>query len=148
MFAVFNTSFNTYLKDFVDIVIVWIAPWAAIFLVDWVMRRYRYVPAELQRTDKGGPLLPQRRRVLAGHHRPAGRHVRRPHGAVPAPPLSFKHWLNPVTYATRDSFGYGADFSIFMGMGVGALVYLVLGWNGVRKQADEQDRRLAATTAA
>src|SRR6202034_844265 len=54
MFAVFNTSFNTYLRDFVDVVIVWIAPWAAIFLVDWWMRKSRYVPAELQRTDKGG----------------------------------------------------------------------------------------------
>ena len=53
MYAVFNSSFTTYLKDFVDVVIVWIAPWVAIFLVDWVMRRYRYVPRELQRTDRG-----------------------------------------------------------------------------------------------
>ena len=33
--------------------IIWIAPWVAIFLVDWVLRRYRYVPAELQRTGPG-----------------------------------------------------------------------------------------------
>ncbi len=30
MYAIFNSSFNTYLKDFVDVVIVWIAPWVAI----------------------------------------------------------------------------------------------------------------------
>ena len=32
--------------------IVWIAPWSAIFLVDWVMRSYRYVPSELQNTGR------------------------------------------------------------------------------------------------
>ena len=148
MFAIFNTSFSTYLKDFVDIVIVWIAPWAAIFLVDWVLRRYRYVPAELQRTDKdglyyrnGGVFWPAIIAQLVGMYAALT-------ALSPAPPLSFKHWLNPITYATRDSFGYGADFSIFLGMGVGALVYVVLGWNGVRKQADEQDRRLADSTTA
>ncbi len=41
-----------YLTDFVDIVIIWIAPWCAIFLVDWVLRRYLYVPSELQKTGR------------------------------------------------------------------------------------------------
>ena len=50
MYAIFSSSFTTYLEDFVDIVIVWIAPWAAIFLVDWALRRFRYVPSELQNT--------------------------------------------------------------------------------------------------
>jgi NCS1 family nucleobase:cation symporter-1 len=40
------------LKDFVDLLVIWIAPWCAIFLVDWVLRRYRYSPENLQRTDK------------------------------------------------------------------------------------------------
>ena len=34
-------------------VIVWIAPWCAIYLVDWALRRYRYVPSELQNTGRG-----------------------------------------------------------------------------------------------
>ena len=50
MYAIFSGSFTEYLSDFVDVVIVWIAPWSAIFLVDWVLRRYRYVPSELQKT--------------------------------------------------------------------------------------------------
>src|SRR5271170_5362937 len=54
MYAVFNSSFSTYLSDFVDVVIVWIAPWAAIFVVDWLLRRRRYVPGELQKTGRGG----------------------------------------------------------------------------------------------
>jgi len=49
--AVFNSNFSTYLKEFVSLVIIWIAPWVAIFLVDWAMRRYRYVASELQKRD-------------------------------------------------------------------------------------------------
>ena len=144
MVAVFDTSFGTYLKDFVDVVIVWIAPWAAIFLVDWVMRRYRYVPAELLRTDKGGlyyrnggVFWPAIIAQLVGMF-----------AAISGLSATFSlpHWLNEITYTSSPS-GFGADFSVFLGMGVGALVYVVLGWNGVRKQADEQDRRLADATA-
>ena len=53
MYAIFSVSFSQYLTDFVDAVIVWIAPWCAIYLVDWAMRKFRYVPWELQRTDSG-----------------------------------------------------------------------------------------------
>ena len=143
MFAIFDASFSTYLKDFVDVVIVWIAPWAAIFLVDWALRRYRYVPSELLRTDKaglyyrhGGVFWPAIIAQLVGMF-----------AAISGLSATFAlpHWLNEVTYTTSPS-GFGADFSVFMGMGVGALVYLVLGWNGVRQQADEQDRRRAGTT--
>ncbi|HXQ19910.1 MAG TPA: cytosine permease [Acidimicrobiales bacterium] len=144
MVAIFNTSFSTYLKDFVDVVIVWIAPWAAIFLVDWVMRRYRYVPEELLRTDKGslyyrngGVFWPAIIAQVVGMF-----------AAISGLSATFHlpQWLNEVTYTTSPS-GFGADFSVFMGMGVGALVYLVLAWKGVRTQADEQDRRLAEATA-
>jgi cytosine/uracil/thiamine/allantoin permease len=54
------------------------------------------------------------------------------------------HWLNEITFHTEDKFGYGADFSVFLGMAVGALVYLVLAFGSVRKQADEQDVLLKA----
>ena len=76
MYAIFNSSFTDYLSDFVDVVIVWIAPWSAIFLVDWVLRRYRYVRASCRR-PAGQPVLALRRHLLAGAHRPGGRDVRR-----------------------------------------------------------------------
>ena len=38
-YAVFDSSFSAFLKDFVDVVIVWIAPWSAIFMTDWLLRR-------------------------------------------------------------------------------------------------------------
>ena len=54
--------------------------------------------------------------------------------------------MNEVTHHTADKFGYGADFSVFMGMAVGALVYLVLAWRGVRAQSVEQDRMLSSSS--
>ena len=54
VYAVFDSSFHTLLSDFADCVICWIAPWMAIFLVDWALRGCRYQPTELQRTDSGG----------------------------------------------------------------------------------------------
>ena len=37
---------------------------------------------------------------------------------------------------------HGADFSIFLGMGVASVVYLILATRSVRTEADEQDRLL------
>jgi purine-cytosine permease-like protein len=143
MYAVFNSSFSTYLSDFVDVVIVWIAPWFAIFIVDWALRRYRYVPSELQKTGKdslywrtGGVFWPALVAQLVGMF-----------AAISALSATFTlpHWLNELTFHTRDyPANYGADFSVFLGMAVGGLVYLVLGWRGVRSQADAQDELLKA----
>jgi NCS1 family nucleobase:cation symporter-1 len=140
MYAIFNSSFNTYLGDFVDVVIVWIAPWMAIYLVDWYLRRQRYVPAELQKTGSdsmywhsGGVFWPAIIAQVVGMI-----------AAIEGLSATFKlpHWLNELTYHTRDSYGYGADFSVFLGVGVGGLLYLVLATASVRKQADAQDALL------
>ena len=48
-------------------------------------------------------------------------------------------WMNEVTDHTQDASHFGGDFSIFLGMGVAALVYLVLAARTVRKEADAQD---------
>ena len=146
MWAIFSGSFTEYLSDFVDVVIVWIAPWAAIFLVDWALRRYRYVPSELQKTDRsslywgsGGVFWPAIiAQVLGMFAAISGLYVN------PAYYFSIPEWLNEVTDHTQDSYHYGADFSVFLGMAVGALVYLILASRAVRKQADEQDLLLKA----
>jgi nucleobase:cation symporter-1, NCS1 family len=143
MYAVFNSSFSTYLSDFVDVVIVWIAPWAAIFVVDWLLRRRRYVPGELQKTTRdslywhsGGVFWPAIIAQLVGMF-----------AAISALSATFTlpHWLNELTFHTTDyPANYGADFSVFLGTGVGGLVYLVLAYNNVRQQARQQDVLLEA----
>ena len=119
MYAIFSSSFTTYLEDFVDVVIVWIAPWVAIFLVDWALRRFRYVPSELQNTgptslywNSGGVYWPALIAQVVGMF-----------AAISALSATFHlpHWLNEVTYHNN-----GADFSIFLGMGVGGAVYYLL----------------------
>jgi nucleobase:cation symporter-1, NCS1 family len=140
MWAIFSSSFTQYLEDFVDIVIVWIAPWCAIFLTDWVLRRYRYVPSELQNTGRtslyyrnGGVFWPAIIAQVIGMF-----------AAISALSATFPlpHWLNLVTYHTRDAYGFGGDFSVFLGLGVGAAVYAILALRSVRKEADAQEQLL------
>ena len=144
MWAIFSGSFTEYLSDFVDLVIVWIAPWCAIFLVDWAMRRFTYVPSELQKTDrtslywrKGGIFWPAWIAQIVGMY-----------AAISAlyvnPTYYFRvpRWMNEVTDHTQDAYHYGGDFSVFLGLGVAALVYLVLAWRPLHKEAAKQEELL------
>jgi nucleobase:cation symporter-1, NCS1 family len=137
IYAVFDSSFSTLLKDFVDLVIIWIAPWFAIYLVDWALRRYRYAPAELQRTDRDGlywgsggirwsAIVAQLLGMLA---------------AIEALSSTFHipTILNEITVHT-----HFADFSIFTGIFVAGLVYAVTAGPAVRREAARQDALLAA----
>ena len=144
MWAIFSGSFTEYLSDFVDLVIVWIAPWSAIFLVDWALRRYRYVPSELQKTGRtslywrnGGinwaAIIAQ---VIGMYAAISALYVN------PAYYFRVPRWMNEVTDHTQDAYHYGGDFSVFLGIGVGGVVYLVLAVRKVRKEADAQDALL------
>jgi purine-cytosine permease-like protein len=135
-YAVFSSSFSTLLSEFVDGVIVWIGPWIAVFLVDWVLRRYRYVPAELQRTDRQGLYWRN-----GGIHWP-GIIAQVGGGVMSLLCLNeYPHYVGPIA---RAAGGGGADFSVFAGLIVGGLLYLVFAWRGVRREADVQDQLLAA----
>jgi len=137
-YAVFSAGFTKLLNDFVAAVIAWIAPWMAIFLVDWLLRRKRYVPRELQRTDPGG--LYWRR---GGVHWPAL--VAQALGTT-ASVLAFDQtfYVGPIA---RAAGGGGADFSVFSGVFVGGLAYLILAGPGVREEADVQEGLLAEVGA-
>ena len=100
--------------------IVWIAPWCGIFLTDWLLRAGRYDPVGLQDDDAVEPLLVVR---AASRGRRSSAQVLGGIAALAASSASFlPSWANPITVHTS-----GADFSIFLGLGVGALAYLVLG---------------------
>jgi purine-cytosine permease-like protein len=126
IYAIFDSSFNTLLKDFVEVVICWIAPWCAIFIVDWILRKYRYLPADLQLTDR-----------RSAYWRTGGIHwpgiVAQALGSVASVlALSTLFYVGPIASASG-----GADFSIFTGFGTGAIVYLVLAGRSVRREARE-----------
>ena len=125
-YAVFNSQFSTLLRDFVAIVIVWIAPWCGIFLTDWLLRRNRYDPPGLQTTTAASPYWwsdgigwPALTAQLLGGI-----------AALLASSASFlPSWANPINVHTG-----GADLSIFLGLAVGALAYLGLAAASVRRQ--------------
>jgi nucleobase:cation symporter-1, NCS1 family len=136
MYAIFSSSFATYLEDFVDIVIVWIAPWVAIFLVDWALRGYRYVPSELQDVgptslywNSGGVFWPAIIAQLVGMF-----------AAISGLSVTFHlpQWLNEVTYHNQ-----GADFSIFLGIAVAGVLYYLLAHKAVAAQKAKQLELLA-----
>lgn len=135
-YAVFSSSFNTLLKDFVDCVIIWIAPWTAIYLIDWALRRYRYVPGKLQK--RAGGLYWRN----GGIHWPAiVAQLIGMFAALMGLSQTFFHGL-------ISAHAHDADFSVFLGLGVGGLVYLLLAGRSVRREADRQDELLAAGGSA
>ena len=142
IWAMFQSTFSLYMKEFVGVIIVWIGPWLGIFLMDWLLRRMKYNSQELQRTSRGGIYYAGRSGVrwnaLAAFAI----------GVVSAtvcfskapPPVTFPfHWMTPVSnhfgascavdlvngICTSGWYG-GADFSVFAGVLLSALVYFVL----------------------
>lgn len=126
IYAVFDSSFSVLLKDFVDLVVVWLAPWLAIFLTDWAMRGFRYEPQQLERTDNRSgyyygavgaswpALVAQIVGMLAAIEGLAGT-------------FSMPTWLHFVNFELGGSTpGSGADFSVFFGLAGGGLTYAVL----------------------
>jgi len=129
-YAVFDAHFSTLLKDFVEIVIVWIAPWCGIYLADWLLRRRRANAAALQLTGRASPYW-----ASEGVHWPAI--AAQLLGGIAAlqalsPTFTLPSWLNAIS-----SHNGHFDGSVFLGFGVGALAYLVLGRASVRRQETE-----------
>jgi cytosine/uracil/thiamine/allantoin permease len=121
---------------------VWIAPWLGIYLMDWIMRKYRYSASELQRDDKDGIYYVGKSGVnwnsivafVVGMVCATIAFSKAP------PPVNFPfHWMTPISnhyggacagnlvhnVCTAGWYG-GADFSVPTGIIVAALVYFVL----------------------
>jgi purine-cytosine permease-like protein len=124
-FAVFSSGFNTFITDFLLFMLIWIAPWVAIYLTDYFMRRGRYDSRSLMDT---GPGL---------YFRKAGVHVP---GLVAqlVGMLAASMWLNayPAWTSPLSSHTGGADFSVFMGALFGAGTYYLLARHSVPREAE------------
>jgi NCS1 family nucleobase:cation symporter-1 len=142
IWAEFQSTFSLYMKEFVGVIIVWIAPWFGILIVDWIMRRYRYSASELQRTDTDSIYFVGSSGVnwngviafVVGVVAATISYSKAP------PPINFPfHWMTPISNhyggacaantvhgaCTAGWFG-GADFSIPSGVIIAALVYFFL----------------------
>jgi nucleobase:cation symporter-1, NCS1 family len=124
-YAIFSSKFTTLLADFLLFIIVWLGPWCAIYLIDSWLRRNRYDQAALL-DERGGRYFRQ-----GGVHWPAI--IAQVVGMVAA-----ALWLNaysPYVSPLSSRVG-GSDFSVFMGLIVGGLVYWLLARNNVRAEAE------------
>jgi purine-cytosine permease-like protein len=118
---VYSGDFTTLLSNFLLFMVVWFAPWAAIFIVDLALRRGSY--------DSG---------ALAG--RPS--RYRRPGGVfVPgvlaqlAGMLAALLWINTTVYVGPLSAATGGvDLSAAAGFVAGGLAYLALAGRTVRAE--------------
>jgi NCS1 family nucleobase:cation symporter-1 len=115
-FALFSSTFNRLYSEMLSLLIVFFAPWFAIYVTDWLLRRGRYDPASLVSDGRGGR-----------YWRKGGVHVP---GVVAmiAGMAATLMWLDdaPTYVGPLSSRTHGSDFSIFMGIGVAAAVYWVL----------------------
>jgi NCS1 family nucleobase:cation symporter-1 len=124
-YAIFSSRFTTLLADFLLFIIVWLGPWCAIYLVDSWLRRNRYDQMALL-DERGGRYFRQ-----GGVHWPAI--IAQVVGMVAA-----ALWLNAYSpYVSPLSSRVGeSDFSVFMGLIVGGLVYFLLARKSVRAEAE------------
>jgi len=122
--TVFSSSFYTFIEDFLLFMIIWIAPWVAIFLVDWLLRRGRYDSRSLLNGRAG---LYWRN---GGIHIPGV--VAQVIGMLAAASwLDTTVWKGPLSTATN-----AADFSVFMGALFGGGVYWLLARHSVAAEAE------------
>jgi purine-cytosine permease-like protein len=137
--AILSSSFTVLVGDFVQLIMVWLAPWAGVYLADAALRRGRYDLGSLFSPSAG---IYGRR---GGWNRSAVLAQLLGMGAA----LSFTDsgpFVGPLSRLSG-----GADFSIYLGFGVAAGVYALLGGRRVRAEIAEpgtDEPASAATFAA
>jgi nucleobase:cation symporter-1, NCS1 family len=127
-YAVFSSHFFTLLTDFLLFIILWLGPWCAIYLVDSWLRRNRY-DSDALLNERGGRYFRN-----GGVHWPAL--IAQVVGMVCA-----AFWLNAyppyVSYfSSRNGGPLGSDFSVFIGLIVGGVVYFLLASRSVRAEGE------------
>jgi NCS1 family nucleobase:cation symporter-1 len=127
-YAIFSAGFNTFITDFVLFMLIWIAPWVSIYLVDYFMRRGRYDSRALLDT---GPGI---------YFRNGGISWR---GLVPMGigMAASASWLNayPAWTSPLTNHSGGADFSVFMGALFGGVTYWLLNRRTIPQEVAETD---------
>jgi NCS1 family nucleobase:cation symporter-1 len=127
-YAVFSSRFYSLLTDFLLFIILWLGPWCAIYLVDCWLRKNSYDSGSLL-NETGGLYYRNR-----GFHWPAL-------AAQALGMVTAALWLNafpPYVGPLASRFGgsFGSDFSVFIGLAVGGIVYFLLASRSVRAESE------------
>ena len=125
-YVIFSQHFSQLLSDFLLFIIVWVAPWCAIYLVDYFLRRGRYDTQALQ-DEKGGI-----------YFRNGGWNWQAL-VALGIGMIAAALWLNaysPYVSPLSSRVG-GSDFSILMGLIFGGVSYYLLARKSVPPEADK-----------
>jgi nucleobase:cation symporter-1, NCS1 family len=134
--AIFSSSFNRLYTEFLSLLIVWLAPWFAIYVTDWLLRRGRYDATSLINGKSGR------------YWRNGGIHVP---GLVAqiAGMIASLAWIDSPAYiGPLSSQTYGSDFSVFTGIAVGGLVYWLLARRSVPAEEGITAAPLSAARAS
>jgi nucleobase:cation symporter-1, NCS1 family len=128
-YAIFSSRFTTLLADFLLFIILWLGPWCAIYLIDAWLRHGRYDHEALLNERRGSRYYGQ-----GGFRWPAI--IAQVVGMVCA-----ALWLNAYSpyvgfFAARHGGPLGSDFSVFIGLIVGGVIYYVLAARKVRAEGE------------
>ncbi len=125
--VIFKGNFYTDLTGFLLYIVVWLAPWFAIVMVDYLLRRGRYDPSSLA-TERGGLYWRH-----GGVHWPAV--IAQLLGMAAAMMWIYAEYFVPSYVGPISARTSGSDFSWLIGMVVGGLVYWALAAREVRSEA-------------
>ena len=142
------------MRTFVGVVIIWITPWLAIYLTDWLVRRRHYDALGLQNTTSSGRYYGYRgvnwnamSALLVGMALAVAAYAK-PFGSVGFPPK----WMSPISglwgwYDEGSLFGGLVDLSIPLGFSAAALIYFLLDRDAgyIAHQESGQPLRIVAT---
>ena len=131
IYALFISDFTTSLVNFLSLMVIWIAPWAGIFLVDMYLRRITYDPIGLHQIREG-PYRYEQGWNLRGLAALAVGIVAG--GAFANSTL----WRGPLVDLIA-----GGDLSVFVGLVAGAGVYYGLMRSVIRRQLAETSPTIA-----
>jgi len=127
--VIFSDKFNTFYSNFLGLLVVWLAPWFAIYVVDSILRKGRYSASALVDESRGGR-----------YWRSGGFHV----PGVVAQLLGMVAsalWINSVAFVgPLSSMTGGSDFSVFTGLLVGGGVYWLLAAKSVAAETNLLDQ--------
>ncbi|MFE3947332.1 purine-cytosine permease family protein [Streptomyces sp. NPDC059118] len=127
LWAVFSADFYTLLSNFLSLIVLWLGPWAAVYLTDWALRRGRYHVPSLFPKESGSEGIYWHK----GGVRPAG---------LIAVLLGFAAavlWVDSTVFTgpLSDAAG-GLDLSVFAGALVAGVTYWLLARRTVRAEAE------------